>query len=591
MTDRPRSTRPGPDLGVGLGLRVPHLRHILTHHPDVDFFEIISENFMVDGGPPLRNLDAILERYRVVLHGVSMGLGSAGPLDREHLRRLVALARRTKTPWVSEHLCWTRHGDAHLHDLLPLPYTDAVAAFIADKAAFVQDSLGLPFAIENLSSYVGFSQSQMPEWEFYRQVVERADCFMMLDVNNIFVSSVNHGFDPWDYLAAIPWERVIQVHVAGHTVRPDGTLLDTHDHPVRPEVWELYRHASEQTGGVSTILEWDDNFLPFPDTLAEAVKARAFRDPAPPPGAAPTRPAEGRGAGHGEPADPPALRAQQAGFAASITTPLHIDDDGYRYDADRYDADTVASMLPGPTLGPVDRLSNYNQQYWFRLLTIAQDELPLTRRLLGLTELNRLATAYLDAFPSEHPELHHLLDRLPRFLAGEDRFNRPLLRQAVDLDLLHQRVFFAATHEDLDAGTLAEADLAALLDRPLCFQPAFGLFAEDWPLVALRTELLAGPDSDAIVPAPAPRKGWWAIYRTPQAGFGQERLDPVQFDLLHLLMEGRPLPAALDVLTADLPAAALDRIGQGLQGWFARWAGLGWFSRRCQANPITLFKG
>ncbi|RME26677.1 MAG: DUF692 family protein, partial [Deltaproteobacteria bacterium] len=576
MADPKHPSRPGPDLGVGLGLRVPHLRHILTHHPDVDFFEIISENFMVEGGPPLRNLDAILERYRVVLHGVSMGLGSAGPLDRDHLSRLVALARRTKTPWVSEHLCWTKHGNAHLHDLLPLPYTDAVAAFIADKAAFVQDSLGLPFAIENLSSYVGFSQSQMPEWEFYRQVVERADCFMMLDVNNVFVSSVNHGFDPWDYLAAIPWDRVIQVHVAGHTVRPDGTLLDTHDHPVRPEVWELYRHASEQTGGVSTILEWDDHFLPFPDTLAEAVKARAYR-PVPDPDRSTPRVQPGE---RPEPAGPADLRTQQAGFAASITTPLQIDDDGYSYNADRYDPDTVASMLPGPTLAPVDRLSIYNQQYWFRLLTIAQDELPLTRRLLGLTDLNRLTTAYLDAFPSAHPELHHLLERLPRFLAGDHRFNRPLLRQAVDLDLLHQRVFFAATHEDLDAGTLSGSDLAALRERPLHFQPAFGLFAEDWPLVELRTNLLAGPDSDAIVPAPAPRKGWWAIYRTPQAGFGQERLDPVQFDLLRLLMEGRPLPAALDALTADLPAPAVDRIARGLQGWFARWAGLGWFSRR-----------
>lgn len=570
-----RPSRPGPDLGVGLGLRVPHLRYILTHHPDVDFFEIISENFMVDGGPPLRNLDAILERYRVVLHGVSMGLGSAEPLDRDHLSRLVALARRTKTPWVSEHLCWTKHRDAHLHDLLPLPCTDAVAAFIADKAAFVQDSLGLPFAIENLSSYVGFSQSQMPEWEFYRQVVERADCFMMLDVNNVFVSSVNHAFDPWEYLAAIPWDRVIQVHVAGHTVRPDGTLLDTHDHPVRPEVWELYRYASEQTGGVSTILEWDDNFLPFPDTLAEAVKARAYR-PAPDPDRSTPRVPPGK---HPEPAEPIELQRQQAGFAASITTPLQIDDDGYRYNPDRYDPDTVASMLPGPTLSPVDRLSIYNQQYWFRLLTVAQDELPLTRRLLGLTELNRLTTAYLDAFPSAHPELHRLLERLPRFLAGDHRFNRPLLRQAVDLDLLHQRVFFAATHEDLDAGTLSGSDLAALLERPLHFQPAFGLFAEDWPLVELRSNLLAGPDSDAIEPAPAPRKGWWAIYRTPQAGFGQERLDPVQYDLLHLLMEGRPLPAALDALTSDLPAPAVDRLARGLQGWFSRWAGLGWFSR------------
>lgn len=264
-------------LGVGIGLRVPHLREIFAGEPAIDFFEIISENFMVAGGPPLRNLDRILERYPVVMHGVSMGLGSAEALDAEYLDRLVALAKRTKAPWVTDHLCWTRGGDAHLHDLLPLPYTDAVAAFVAEKARIVQDRLERPFAIENLSSYVAFGQSQMSEWEFYRSVVEQADCHMLLDVNNVYVSSVNHGFDPWDYLAEIPWERVIQVHVAGHTVRDDGSILDTHDHHVADPVWELYQHAYERTGGVATLLEWDDRFLPLADTIAEADKARAYQ--------------------------------------------------------------------------------------------------------------------------------------------------------------------------------------------------------------------------------------------------------------------------------------------------------------------------
>lgn len=264
------------NLGVGVGLRVPHLSHILEHWPQVDFFEIISENFMVDGGPPIDNLRRILEQYPVVQHGVCMSLAAAEPLDFEYLARLKALADLTQTPWFSDHLCWTKSGAHHYHDLLPIPYTSENAAFVAEKARIAQDFMERPFAIENLSSYVSFESSTMTEWEFYREVVERGDVCMMLDVNNVYVSSVNHDFDPMEYLAHLPMDRVIQVHVAGHTEMPDGTILDTHDHAPKSEVWELYRHVYQATGGVSTILEWDANFLSFEETLAEANIARRF---------------------------------------------------------------------------------------------------------------------------------------------------------------------------------------------------------------------------------------------------------------------------------------------------------------------------
>lgn len=268
---------PFPNLGVGIGLRVPHYPAIFETRPEVDFFEIISENFMVDGGPPLRNLDRILARYPVVQHGVSLSIASAEPLDFAYLARLKTLTRRTRTPWVSDHLCWTKAHTHQFHDLLPVPYTPDTARFIAEKARIVQDYLELPFALENLSSYVGFRDSTLTEWAFYREVVERADCYMMLDVNNVFVSSVNHGFDPMTYLRAMPYERVLQVHVAGHSVQADGTILDTHDHPVRPEVWDLYAYVHARTGGVSTLLEWDDHFLSFEETLAEALRAKSYQ--------------------------------------------------------------------------------------------------------------------------------------------------------------------------------------------------------------------------------------------------------------------------------------------------------------------------
>lgn len=265
-----------PNLGIGIGLRVPHFADIFSHQPNIDWFEIISENFMVDGGKPLDNLRRILERYPVVQHGVSLAIGSPDPLDFSYLKKLKELTKITKTPWVSDHLCWGRLPGANYHDLLPLPHTKEVIDYVAERARIVQDYLELPFALENLSSYVAYKQDQMPEWEFYTSVVEKANIFMMLDVNNIYVSSRNHGFDPMKYIDHIPMERVIQIHLAGHT--DHGThVLDTHDDYVRDEVWALYAEVYPRTGGVSTLLEWDDNFLPFQQTWEEALKAKKFQ--------------------------------------------------------------------------------------------------------------------------------------------------------------------------------------------------------------------------------------------------------------------------------------------------------------------------
>lgn len=265
-----------PNLGIGIGLRVPHYQDIFRDKPAIDWFEIISENFMVDGGAPLDNLKKILDHYPVVQHGVSLAIGSPDPLNFDYLRKLKELTRLTKTPWVSDHLCWGRLAGAHYHDLLPLPYTKEVVNYVAERARIVQDYLELPLALENLSSYVAYTQDQMPEWEFYSQVVEQANIYMMLDVNNIYVSSRNHGFDPKDYYENIPMDRVLQIHLAGHTDK--GTYcLDTHDEPVCDKVWELYGEVYKLTGGVSTLLEWDDNFLSFEDTWKEALKAKAFQ--------------------------------------------------------------------------------------------------------------------------------------------------------------------------------------------------------------------------------------------------------------------------------------------------------------------------
>jgi uncharacterized protein len=263
------------DYGIGIGLRVPHYSHILSEKPAVNWFEIISENFLCDGGRPLKVLDQILEQYRVVQHGVSAYFGSAEPLNREHLKKLKRLVRRTRTPWLSDHLCWGSVDGRYTHDLLPMPYTFAAAKVTAAKIRQARDFLEVPIAVENVSSYAEFHVSEMTEWEFLSEVVERADCGILLDVNNIYVSSRNHRFNPFDYIDNVPAGRVAQFHIAGHT-RYRKYILDTHDHPVIDPVWKLYEHALRRTGPTATLLEWDARIPSFQEVHHEALKARRF---------------------------------------------------------------------------------------------------------------------------------------------------------------------------------------------------------------------------------------------------------------------------------------------------------------------------
>jgi uncharacterized protein (UPF0276 family) len=263
------------DYGVGLGLRVPHYRHILENKPTCDWFEIISENFMVDAGRPLEVLDRILEQYRVVQHGVGIYFGSAEPLNRDHLRRLKRLVKRTRTPWLSDHLCWGSVDGRYTHDLLPMPYTREAARNTARKIREARDFLETPICVENVSSYAEFHVSEMTEWEFLSEVVELADCGILLDVNNIYVSSQNHGFDPLDYVNNVPHHRVGQIHIAGHS-KFERFILDTHDHPVLDPVWKLYERAIQLVGHTATLLEWDDRIPSFDEVLHEALKANRY---------------------------------------------------------------------------------------------------------------------------------------------------------------------------------------------------------------------------------------------------------------------------------------------------------------------------
>ena len=273
----PKTNRWGlPDLGIGIGLRTVHFPHILAEHPEVDWFEVLSENFMDTGGRPLHVLDQITERYPVALHGVSMSIGSTDPLDHEYLRKLKALAARTRAHWVSDHLCWTGVMGRNVHDLLPMPYTEEALRHTVARVKTVSQVLERPLILENPSSYVEFAASSMPEWEFLSRLAEDADCGLLLDVNNVYVSSFNHGFDARTYIDGIPADRVVQYHVAGHTHK--GThIVDTHSDHAVDEVWELYRRAWSRTGPTATLYEWDEDIPAFDVVLAEARKALLHR--------------------------------------------------------------------------------------------------------------------------------------------------------------------------------------------------------------------------------------------------------------------------------------------------------------------------
>jgi uncharacterized protein (UPF0276 family) len=265
-----------PDLGVGVGFRVPHHQRVLDDCPPMDWFEVISENFMVSGGSPLDNLARLAASYRVVPHGVSLAVGSVEPLDRDYLARLRALVDRLDPPWVSDHLCWGRAPGVHLHDLLPLPYTAEAVEVVVERVKRVQGTLERPFALENVSSYMTFRASSMTEWDFVTEVAERADCGLLLDCNNVYVSSRNHGFDAAQYIDALPADRVVQMHLAGHTDK-GAYLLDTHSEPVCDEVWSLYRRAVGRCGAVATLVEWDDAIPAWELLAREADRARAMR--------------------------------------------------------------------------------------------------------------------------------------------------------------------------------------------------------------------------------------------------------------------------------------------------------------------------
>lgn len=385
--------------GFGLGLRPEHYEEILQQKPPIDWFEIISENYLVAGGRPLANLDEIRKHYPMVMHGVSLSVGSSDPLDFAYLKQLKALASRIEPRWISDHLCWTGVHGMNMHDLLPLAYTVAAIDHIVSRIQQVQDYLGRQILIENVSSYLTFTRSEMAEWEFIREILERADCYLLLDINNIYVSALNHGFDAQDYLNALPAERVLQIHLAGHSNKGDY-LIDTHDAPVSPEVWDLYATAIRKFGPVATMIERDDNIPPLADLLTELQIARdIMRDNLP----EATMTSSGilppsRGQATGDPENHAYQTALQ------------------NYLLDGQEEEGCFVVQTGK-LSSATRLGIYRDGYTIRLLDALANNYPCLKQYVGEAVFQEAGSAYIAENPSSYRSIRWFGDRFANFLS------------------------------------------------------------------------------------------------------------------------------------------------------------------------------
>lgn len=407
-----------PNLGLGVGLRSAHLTYLVEHRPDVEWLEIISENFLDGQGRPRYLLDELAEHYPVVMHGVSLSVGGTDPLDVTYLDKLKRLADQVGARWVSDHVCWTGVTGLNTHELLPLPLTEAALGHVVRRIRVVQDVLGRPLVLENPATYLSYAGAEMPEWEFLGRMAEDAGCGLLLDLNNVHVSGTNHGFDPVAYIRALPAERVVQLHLAGHT--DVGThLVDSHDTPVSPSVWELYRVAVEHFGDVPALLEWDDRIPPFPVLQAEVLKARTWmRTP-------PTGPPADHPAPPPADAEPPDLRRLQVSVQSMIlgsdgpvaTTGA----DGTARENRRADTAAEAIVASSTTLTSAQRVGLYRYGHSARTLRCLRGAYPALRHTLG----DELFDAFAADYVQRHPSRSYTLAELGRGFARHLEASRP----------------------------------------------------------------------------------------------------------------------------------------------------------------------
>ena len=558
------SSTPHPQLGFGLGLRAKHMPHIFEQRPAVDWFEIISENYMDTGGKPRRNLARIAEHYPVVMHGVSLSIGTVDPLNSEYLQKLKRLIDDVNPAWVSDHLCWTGVAHKNTHDLLPVPYTEEALKHIVQRLREVQDYLGRPIALENPSTYLEFKSSHMPEAEFIARMAEASGCNLLLDVNNVFVTCYNHRLDAKAYLDSLPLERVIQVHLSGHTNK--GThIIDTHDDHVVDEVWNLYKYVVHQAGRTpNTMIEWDDNIPEFPVLFAELEKARTAAAEA------------GRYA-------LPLLEKPAAPFVINETTSLAQQQNTLQeaiMKPEKGNSTPSAWIREKDDFPAEKQLGVYVNAYRWRLFDVVAEDYPVLKAYLGKERFNTLINDFISAVAPQHFNIARYATHLPEFMrghSGDDAF-------AYELCVLETAIAQLADAPETDA--LAPEQLAGmtpelLMESRLAPRQALQLFAfshpvngyykavmEEEPLLPLGEGGDEGPH-----PNPLPEgegNHFLAAFRHEDVVWRME-IEPQEYQLLSALCAGSTVGEAL---------GALDESAAGhIAEYFSRWMRNGLLAR------------
>ncbi len=571
--------------GFGLGLRTSHYGDFLAAPQPLDWLEIITDNFLVEGGKPLVMLERIRRDYPMAMHGVAMSIGASGGVDTAYLKQVKALAGRIEPLWVSDHLCWTGPGPEQLHDLYPLPYTDEAARHVVEQIRRAQDILQRQLVLENVSSYIDFRHNSATEWQFLSHIAEAADCLLLVDVNNIYVSSVNHRFDPLDYLNALPAHRVQQIHLAGHSDH-GSYIVDTHDHPVVQAVWDLYAHACRRFGAVATMIERDDHIPPLQTLVDELSVARqiAARELA--------ATATCANAACEPPFTHPAVRAEVPATSnhttASSLLPLrtvqrrisdyildrsspHVDPSGeYPFAAGDAASAKGAGVLrlvrEVPGVDSAQRLGIYHNAYRVRLADVLADSFAKTNLYMGSDTFAQEATEFAVA----HPPLTRSLSRygadFPSFLAARYPDN-PELHQLAQLDWDLRTRFDGADHGALTAAALqpdGDAPAPDWLTWQAPLHPSLLMRSVTTNAVALWRAI----DGDLEVPEAQhfSEARTLAIWRKElQPHF--QTLDAGEAVFIQHLLDGASIESAADVLagSSTLPDPAL--LGQWLQQW------------------------
>ncbi len=562
---RPGSASSWPLLGCGAGLRAEHYEKVLSDRPAIDWFEATSENYMTSGGRPLWVLEQVRRNYPVVLHGVSLSIGSIDPLDPEYLRRLKTLVDRIEPAIVSDHLCWAAVEHKNLHDLLPLPFTEEALAHIAARVEQVQDFLGRPILLENVSSYITFKHSVMTEWEFLSEVSRRSGCGILLDINNIYVNAVNHGFDPMDFIGGVPAAAVGYCHLAGHTDMGKW-LFDTHSRPVADPVWALYKEALTRFGKKSTLIEWDEDIPDWNGLNEEVVRAKKIYLTIPD-----VVPADPKGMrGTGRPHLPPA----GGGSSVSLTQVQRwMRRRIYPELTESGSADERRVELNDQGGGPgEDRLQVYADGYPARVAEALKETYEAVKHVLGEGMFLRVASDYADTRPSTSFDLGMAGRLFPAFLKSARVTEKlPFLPELAQLEWRVSEAFHAYDTPAMDPSVLAGFAPEDWERLVFTFRPSVTLARSAWPVVDLWRARRTPIEEFDLELANRPQNV--LVHRV---GFkvACEALESEEFRVLEGLWAGRTLGAVCDELASTLPEDA----DLPLDVWFGRWSGLGLFT-------------